>query len=105
MCTFLSPGASANSPKNQVAVQDTLSGSSPVSARRTPLGRPDVPEGYIMGAPAVRGSGRPSPSAPRAASGAKPGTAPPANLAPGSIAAASAAIAATSPHLSPTTTP
>ena len=59
------------------------------------MGRPEVPEVYIIGAPAVRGSGRPEPSAPSAASGANPGTWPTANLNPGSIPAASAASAAT----------
>ena len=83
-----------------MAVQDTLSGSSPVSGRRTPLGRPDVPEVYTIGAPAVRGPGRPEPSAPSAVSGANPGTAPTANRAPGSIPAASAASAATSANRS-----
>ena len=84
-----------------MAVQGTWSGSSPVSGRRTPLGRPDVPEVYTMGAPAVRGSGRPpGPSAPSAVSGANPGTAPTANRAPGSIPAASAASAATSANRS-----
>ena len=43
-CTFPSFGASENSPKNQPPMAGTLSGSSPVSARRTPLGRPDVPD-------------------------------------------------------------
>ena len=83
-------------PKNQVEASGGLSGSSPVSGRRTPLGRPDVPEVYTMGAPAVRGSGRPPrPSAPSVVRGANPGTTPTANRAPGSIPAASAASAAT----------
>ena len=82
-------GASEKIPKNQVAVHGTWSGSSPVSGRRTPLGRPDVPEVYTMGAPAVRGSGRPpGPSAPSAANDANPGTAPTANRASGSISGA-----------------
>ena len=43
-CTFPSPGASENMPKNQVDAIGGWSGSSPVSGRRTPLGRPDVPD-------------------------------------------------------------
>ena len=34
------------------------SGSAPVSGRRTPLGRPEVPDVYSIGAPCVRGAGR-----------------------------------------------
>ena len=65
------------------------------------MGRPDVPEVYIIGAPAVRGSGRPPGlSAPSAVSGVNPGTAPTANLASGSIPAPSAASAATSANRS-----
>ena len=56
------------------------SGSSPVSGRRTPLGRPEVPEVYSIGAPCVRGVGRASvPSSPSWLAGSKPGTAPTAN--------------------------
>jgi hypothetical protein len=43
-CTLPSPGASEKMPKNQVDAIGGWSGSSPVSGRRTPLGRPDVPE-------------------------------------------------------------
>jgi hypothetical protein len=78
----------------------TWSGSSPVSGRRTPLGRPDVPEVYIIGAPAVRGSGRPELSAPSMVSGVNPGISPAANLARGAIPAACAASAATAANLS-----
>ncbi len=71
------------------------SGSRPVSGRRTPLGRPEVPEVYSIGAPCVRGSGRPaSPSSPSVVSGSKPGIEPTANRA--LIPARSAASAATS---------
>ena len=53
-----------------------------------------------MGAPAVRGSGRPSPPAPSAVSGVKPGTVPTPKQAPGSMPAPAAASAATSPNRS-----
>ena len=53
-----------------------------------------------MGAPDVRGSGRPSPPAPSAVTGVNPGTFPTAKQAPGSMPAPAAASAATSPNLS-----
>src|SRR6478672_12055299 len=70
-CTLPSNGASEKMPKNQVDGHGGRSGSSPVNGRRTPLGRPDVPEVYTMGAPVVRGSGRPAVSAPSSVSGVK----------------------------------
>src|SRR4029077_18802768 len=76
------------------------SGSSPVNGRRTPLGRPDVPEVYTMGAPVVRGSGRPAVSAPSSVSGVKPVIWPAATLASGSIPAWPAASAATATNRS-----
>ncbi len=42
--TWPSNGLSPKMAKNQVVNGGTASGSSPVSARRTPLGRPDVPD-------------------------------------------------------------
>ena len=83
-------------PKNQVAMADATSGSSPVSGRRTPLGRPEVPDVYSIGAPCVRSRGRsPVPSSPSRASGSKPGTVPTANrcLTPARPAASVAAAA------------
>ncbi len=99
-CTWLSNGASANRPKNQAAIIPPISsGSAPVSARRTPLGRPEVPEVYIIGAPWVRGCGRASePSSPSWLSGSKPGTSPTANRC--LIPARSAATTATSANRS-----
>ena len=72
------------------------SGSAPVSGRRTPLGRPEVPDVYSIGAPCVRGAGRAAePSSPSRASGSKPGTGPTANrcLIPARSAASTAVSA------------
>ncbi len=43
-CTWPSNGLRPNRPKNPALASATLSGSSPVSGRRTPLGRPVVPD-------------------------------------------------------------
>ena len=42
--TWPSNGLSPKMAKNQAVNGGTASGSSPVSARRTPLGRPEVPD-------------------------------------------------------------
>ncbi len=94
-------GARPNRPKNQAAITAASSGSMPVSGRRTPLGRPEVPEVYSIGAPCVRGDGRAAgPSSPSRAAGSKPGTplpdaGPTANrcLSPARSAASAAALA------------
>ncbi len=95
-CTWPSNGARPNRPKNQGAIAAASSGSAPVSGRRTPLGRPEVPDVYIIGPPWVRGCGRPGdPSAPSWLSGSKPGTEPTANrcLTPARSAATTATSA------------
>ncbi len=43
-CTWPANGARPNRAKNHVLAAGTSSGSAPVSARRTPLGRPEVPD-------------------------------------------------------------
>ena len=93
-CTCPSNGCMPKIPKNHVAVGGSWSGSAPLSGRRTPFGRPDVPDVYTIGAPIVRPSGRPEPPAPRSANGRKPGTAPTANRAGAGIPAVSAASTA-----------
>ncbi len=44
MCTFASCGRIPKMPKKPGEASGTSSGSAPVRARRTPLGRPEVPE-------------------------------------------------------------
>lgn len=82
-------------PKNQVDAHGTASGSAPLSGLRTPFGRPVVPEVYSIGEPAVRRSGRPSPS-PRSSMRWKPSMWPTANRPPAGMPASSAAAVATS---------
>jgi hypothetical protein len=100
-CTWSSNGLMPKMPKNQVPAAGGSSGSAPVSGRRTPFGRPVVPDVYTIGAPAVRTSGRPAgSSAPSSASGAKPGTSPTPNRARPGTPAVSAADVATAANRS-----
>src|SRR6266498_1473766 len=94
MCTWLSNGARPKMPKNHVACGGTTSGSAPVNGRRTPLGRPVVPDVYSIGEPAVRTSGRPVSPKPSDDNGAKPGTSPTAKPATSVRDRASAAVSA-----------
>jgi hypothetical protein len=94
MCTWSSNGVRPKMPKNHVAAGGTSSGSAPVSGRRTPFGRPVVPDVYSIGDPAVRTDGLPTSSAPSDDSGANPSMDPTANPGTSVRANASSAVAA-----------
>src|SRR5215470_17080644 len=88
MCTCPSNGLIPKTAKKPLDASGTSYGSAPVSGRRTPFGRPDVPDVYTIGAPAVRSAGGPEGSiAPSSASGVKPGTSPTPNRASAAIPA------------------